>query len=128
MTRGDDAEYLDGEHLPAHRTVRPYTITGGRTRTSGRELPFEAIVRAVHGASPSGSSERSAIISLATQQVVSLVEISAHLNLPFGVTRVLVSDLADAGLVTIGASLPATLAPAQDAHLLETVLDALTTL
>lgn len=122
MTEDDDGD------LPAHRTVRPYTITGGRTRTARRDLPFEAIVRATPGANAGGSAERGAIISLATQQVISLVEIAAHLHLPFGVTRVLVSDLADAGLVTIGSSLPAALAPAQDAHLLETVLDALTSL
>ncbi len=114
------------EHA-AHRTVRPYTITGGRTRTSGRSLPFEAMVRTVHGASASGSSERCAIVSLASRQVISLVEISAHLQLPVGVTRVLVSDLADDGLVTIGTRTDTRL-PAEDANLLEAVLDALTTI
>jgi hypothetical protein len=117
------------------RTVRPYTLTGGRTRTSsGRHVALEAIIGA-NGISASdtvtGSAERRSIVDLARNQVLSLVEISAHLGLPLGVTRVLVADLADEGLLTIDGAVTARaddVYPAHDASLLETVLDALSAL
>ena len=114
------------------RTVRPYTLTGGRTRTSsGRHVALEAIIGANGGGSVSGSAERRAIVDLARNSVLSLVEISAHLGLPLGVTRVLVADLADEGLLTIDGAVTARaddVYPAHDASLLETVLDALSAL
>jgi hypothetical protein len=117
------------------RTVRPYTLTGGRTRTSsGRHVALEAIIGA-NGISASdtvtGSAERRSIVDLARNQVLSLVEISAHLGLPLGVTRVLVADLADEGLLAIDGAVTARaddVYPAHDASLLETVLDALSAL
>lgn len=120
------------------RTVRPYTLTGGRTRTSsGRHVALEAIigVNAQPANAPvSGTgltAERRSIVDLARSQVLSLVEISAHLGLPLGVTRVLVADLADEGLLTIDGAVTARaddVYPAHDASLLETVLDALSAL
>ena len=114
------------------RTVRPYTLTGGRTRTSsGRHVALEAIIGANGGGSVSGSAERRAIVELGRNSVLSLVEISAHLGLPLGVTRVLVADLADEGLLTIDGAVTARaddVYPAHDASLLETVLDALSAL
>jgi hypothetical protein len=114
------------------RTVRPYTLTGGRTRTSsGRNVALEAIIGAGGSGSVSGSAERRAIVDLARNSVLSLVEISAHLGLPLGVTRVLVADLADEGLLTIDGAVTARaddVYPAHDASLLETVLDALSAL
>ena len=114
------------------RTVRPYTLTGGRTRTSsGRHVALEAIIGANGSGAVSGSAERRAIVEIARNSVLSLVEISAHLGLPLGVTRVLVADLADEGLLAIDGAVTARaddVYPAHDASLLETVLDALSAL
>jgi hypothetical protein len=125
---------LDDGIVVTVRTVRPYTLTGGRTRTSGRSIALEAII-GVTGEQPAGgtvnTAERRAIVDLARNQVLSLAEVSAHLGLPLGVTRVLVADLADEGLLAIDGAVTARaddVYPAHDASLLETVLDALSAL
>ncbi|WP_245976114.1 DUF742 domain-containing protein [Amycolatopsis palatopharyngis] len=81
--------------------VRPYTRTGGRTRP-GRDLAMEALV----STSESGrcgearSVEHKGICDLCVE-TRSVAEVAAHLGLPLGVVKVLVGDLAEAGLVRI---------------------------
>jgi hypothetical protein len=86
------------------RLVRPYAITGGRTRskTAQIQLAIEALVVATEAAtgSPALALERRAIAELAGVPV-SVAEISAHLQVPIGVARVLVGDMAEEGLVEI---------------------------
>jgi hypothetical protein len=111
------------------RSVRPYTLTGGRTRATGRDLPFEAIVQALADPPAGVTSESRRILELLSDQVLSGAEISAYLKLPFGVIRVLVGDLADEELVSVGGNASAGgHSPASDAQLLESVLDALVAL
>lgn len=110
-------------------SVRPYMVTGGRTRPSGDDLPIEALVeclapggdvsrmrdtrtsatyaaprvvspKAAAKASLSGPESRR-ILSLTAEAYLSVAEISAHAHLPVGVVRVLVADLADAGAVRV---------------------------
>ena len=103
--------------------VRPYAITGGRTRAT-TEVPIEAIVyRTPRGedAVASLSLERGQILTLlATPQ--SAAEISARLRLPLGVARVVLGDLVDDGYVALNTR-SATGRP--DLRLLERVLDGL---
>ena len=84
------------------RLVRPYAITGGRTRSRCAHLAMEAIV--VCSAQGTARSrlvlERRRIAELAATPV-SVAEISAHLQVPLGVARVLVGDMADEGLVQL---------------------------
>ena len=82
-------------------SVRPYMMTGGRTRPSCAELPVEALVEAIGEGRPSQDPERRRIIELVTGQYLSVVELSAHLRLPVGVVRVLVGDLRDEGMVRV---------------------------
>ncbi|MGH9179310.1 MAG: DUF742 domain-containing protein [Acidimicrobiales bacterium] len=86
------------------RLVRPYALTGGRTRskTSQIQLAIEALVVATEAAtgSPALVLERRAIADLAVTPV-SVAEISAHLQVPIGVARVLVGDMAEEGLVQV---------------------------
>lgn len=130
----DADDGLDEGIVVTVRTVRPYTLTGGRTRTSGRHVALESIIGVTGNAPASGTgitAERRAIVDLARNHVLSLAEVSAHLGLPLGVTRVLVADLADEGLLTIDGAVTARaddVYPAHDASLLETVLDALSAL
>ena len=81
------------------RVVPVYAITGGRTRSSAAELPMESLVMATERAPWHGmQAEYRAILEMADRPV-SLVEIGSALQVPVGVARVLVSDLAGAGYV-----------------------------
>ncbi|MFE4172063.1 DUF742 domain-containing protein [Streptomyces sp. NPDC056909] len=81
--------------------VRPYAMTGGRTRPR-YQLAIEALVSTtadpsqLHGQLP----EHQRICRLCFE-IKSVAEISALLSIPLGVARILVADLAEAGLVAI---------------------------
>jgi Protein of unknown function (DUF742) len=83
------------------RVVPVYAVTGGRTRSAGTELPMESLVTATQWTPwPGMQSEYRSILEMADQPV-SVVEIGAALQIPVGVARVLVSDLAGAGYVAV---------------------------
>ncbi|WP_237506866.1 DUF742 domain-containing protein, partial [Streptomyces sp. SID8380] len=81
--------------------VRPYAMTGGRTRPR-YQLAIEALVSTT--AQPSQMQgqlpEHQRICNLC-REIKSVAEISALLSIPLGVARILVADLAEAGLVAI---------------------------
>jgi hypothetical protein len=83
--------------------VRPYAITGGRTRT-GQILLVETLIATVDAPADRGAGpvapEASAIVSLCGS-TRSVAEISALLRIPLGVVRVLLSDLADQGRIRV---------------------------
>ncbi|WNI19811.1 DUF742 domain-containing protein [Streptomyces sp. ITFR-21] len=81
--------------------VRPYAMTGGRTRPR-YQLAIEALVSTA--ADPErlrGQLPEHQRICLLCREVKSVAEISALLSIPLGVVRILVADLAEAGLVAI---------------------------
>ncbi|MFE2537970.1 DUF742 domain-containing protein [Streptomyces sp. NPDC059371] len=81
--------------------VRPYAMTGGRTRPR-HHLAIEALVSAT--ADPRhalGLSPEAYRICVLCQEIKSVAEVSALLSIPLGVTRILVADLAESGLVSI---------------------------
>ncbi|MEC3997395.1 DUF742 domain-containing protein [Actinacidiphila sp. DG2A-62] len=81
--------------------VRPYAMTGGRTRPR-YQLAIEALVSTT--AEPErlrGQLPEHQRICLLCREVKSVAEISALLTIPLGVVRILVADLAEAGLVAI---------------------------
>ena len=81
------------------RTYRPYLLTGGRTRSIGRDIPIEALVVTRPGPPPAGpgtegwGDEQRRIID-ACRSPIAVAEIAVLLGVPIGVARVLVSDLA----------------------------------
>ena len=82
--------------------ARPYTITGGRTRPVGdEEIAVETLVwtTSMAASSPLTMSAHWRAVADICQEVVSVAEVSAHLGVPIGVARVLVGDMANAGLV-----------------------------
>lgn len=102
--------------------VRPYSLTGGRTRT-GHVLLVETFVASLEPAdgpvdgpldpapgrardgAPDGPGARMlpeirAIIDLC-RRMRSVAEVSAMLKIPLGVVRVLLSDLADQGKIRV---------------------------
>ncbi|WP_274562310.1 DUF742 domain-containing protein [Streptomyces spiramyceticus] len=81
--------------------VRPYAMTGGRTRPR-YQLAIEALVSTT--ADPSrlqGQLPEHQRICHLCREIKSVAEISALLTIPLGVARILVADLAEAGLVAI---------------------------
>lgn len=82
--------------------VRPYTKTGGRTR-SDYDLAIEALVSTSDRGrmpDPSIRPEHRTICGLC-MDTRSVAEVAAHLRLPLGVARVLIGDMAGLGLVSI---------------------------
>ncbi|GAA2579241.1 hypothetical protein Stube_19640 [Streptomyces tubercidicus] len=97
-----------GDRKPAR--VRPYSLTGGRTRY-GHVLLVETFVAALEAPEErreltSGGwgdrvmPEMRAIVELC-RRMRSVAEISALLKMPLGVVRVLLSDLADQGKIRV---------------------------
>ncbi|GAA1202080.1 DUF742 domain-containing protein [Pseudonocardia alaniniphila] len=82
------------------RVVPVYAVTGGRTRSAGPDLPVESLVVATDRWTADLQKEHRMIVELAARPV-SLIEVGARLRVPVGVARVLVSDLADAGFLTV---------------------------
>ena len=97
---------LEGAAAPADSTLpgpRPFVLTGGRVHGLDPDVGLETQVTArwplfgMSGvAQPSLAPEQQAIVALC-RQPVSVAEISAHLHLQLGVTRVLVGDLRATG-------------------------------
>jgi hypothetical protein len=82
--------------------VRPYTLTAGRTDTSV-DLPVEAPVQTLQAALAHEwppNDVRGKIIQLCIKSP-SVAEISARLDLPLGVARVLVGDLVLSGYLRV---------------------------
>ncbi|MFC8830313.1 DUF742 domain-containing protein [Streptomyces sp. NPDC057137] len=123
--RGRSARGLPGRG-PERRVarVRPYSLTGGRTRF-GHVLLVETFVAALEAAEerkelandggggegvgggggggappPRGMPEMRAIVELC-RRMRTVAEISALLKMPLGVVRVLLSDLADQGKIRV---------------------------
>ncbi len=114
-----------GEDGPG-RLVRPYAMTGGRTRSSGAEIPLEALVIVTQmgrAQAPTLAWEQRAIAELCDSPM-SVAEVSAHLKVPLGVARVLVGDMAAEGLVEMSGASGSEAAP-NDLNLLERVLNGL---
>lgn len=83
-------------------SVRAYAWTAGRTRSSGR-LEIETLVVTAARAEElftTMRSEHQAVARLC-RQTRSVAEIGALLQLPIGVVRVLLDDMAGLGLVTV---------------------------
>jgi Protein of unknown function (DUF742) len=97
---GDDSDRPPSEGGTGE--VRPYVITAGRT-PSGPAIPLEAQVRTTERGETTPAGYELARILTLCRHPQSVAELSAHLGVPVGVTRVLVADLITAELLTVGA-------------------------
>lgn len=89
--------------LPAEETavVRPYAITGGRTKAN-YPLELETLVSTRQTGGPMVPEQIEHEMIMEECRIPhSVAEIASALRVPFGVARVLISDAADAGLVTV---------------------------
>jgi hypothetical protein len=95
--------WTGGGSDPRPGLTRPYVLTGGRTR-SRSDLALEAIVLTERATLPLGAGpELVAIVDLC-RDPHSVVEVAAILELHVGVVRVLVGDLIEEGVLTVGAT------------------------
>jgi len=86
----------------ASSLVRPYAVTGGRTRPR-TQLEIEAMVAAAHY-----EARDLSVLSPECQAILgfcrdwrSVAEVSAVLRMPLGVARILIADMAVEGLVRV---------------------------
>src|ERR1700748_2671298 len=91
---------------PEASLVRPYTLTAGRTKASvelSLEAPVQTLQAALYHRSPP-NDVRGRIVQLCVKSP-SVAEISARLDLPLGVARVLVGDLVTSGYLRVSRTL-----------------------
>ncbi|MEU9166248.1 DUF742 domain-containing protein [Streptomyces sp. NPDC048420] len=121
------SQWYDGEAGPL---VRPYAMTGGRTKPGPTGVRFDliALVTLDVGAPGPGEDtalgpEHRALIDLCRTETQSVAELSAGADLPVGVVRVLLGDLLELGCVTVSRPVP----PAQlpDERILREVIEGL---
>jgi len=81
--------------------IRPFIVTGGRTRPLHDGLRIETLVRATPAALTAPLRfEQRAIVELA-QRPISVAEVAARLGVPLGVARVLIADLYTDNQITL---------------------------
>ena len=85
------------------RLIRSYTLTAGRTAAKV-ELAMEATLRLQAGAeAPVLSPSAAQVLEVCDRR--SVAEVSALTKMPIGVTRVLLGDLIEQGLIRIQATI-----------------------
>src|SRR4051812_35353542 len=106
----DEPEWTD---LEAGPIVRPYALTGGRTRPGGGGFDLMAVIETAGGRPAKqvqGGPEHHAILRLCGS-APSVAEVAAELDLPVDVVRVLLGDLADQRLITVRRPAPVSGSP-----------------
>ncbi|MFB7861211.1 DUF742 domain-containing protein [Streptomyces sp. NPDC056069] len=128
----------DGRTVPGGRwydadagpLVRPYAMTGGRTKPGPSNVRFDLIALVVVDDHAPGAAEESllgpehrSLLTLCRAETQSVAELAADADLPVGVVRVLLGDLLEAGFVNVSRPVP----PAQlpDERILREVIDGL---
>ncbi len=102
--------------------IRAFTITGGRT-TARSDVMFETVVAPTSNRAPVQGDVARALMKLVADEPLSVAELSVHLEIPIGVSRVLVSDLLDSGHLTSAAlSAPIGSLPTSKVDLLKRVI------
>ncbi|TLS41521.1 DUF742 domain-containing protein [Streptomyces montanus] len=109
----------------AGRLVRPFALTGGRTRPDRTDFTLITTVTAVDppptwGARP--QPEHTRILRLCARPVA-VAEVAAHLDLPVSVVAIMLCDLLQAERITIHPPHPVSTTP--DLDLLQKVRDGL---
>jgi hypothetical protein len=102
--------------------VRPYAMTGGRTRSDTLGLDLITLVVAMHGVTETDVEPEYERIMAACQFPTSVVEVAAKVDLPLQVVKVLLSDLITQRLIIFRSPVAPTSEPPSQ-HVLQAVLD-----
>ncbi|MFI5681094.1 DUF742 domain-containing protein [Streptomyces cellulosae] len=103
------SHWFDDEAGPV---VRPYAMTRGRTTSAAQHRldVIAVVVTETQAEDPEGdhslSPEHVDIVDLCREAPQSVAELSAELDLPIGVVRVLIGDLVDAEFVHVNRPVP----------------------
>ncbi|MEV2217776.1 DUF742 domain-containing protein [Streptomyces sp. NPDC050997] len=103
------SHWFDDEAGPV---VRPYAMTRGRTTSAAQHRldVIAVVVTESQADDPEGdhtlSPEQVDIVDLCREAPQSVAELSAELDLPIGVIRVLIGDLVDAEFVHVNRPVP----------------------
>ncbi|MFE3604048.1 DUF742 domain-containing protein [Streptomyces sp. NPDC059096] len=119
MSLSTDGPWLDDA---AGRLIRPYTVSGGRTRPTAALDLLTLVVSTGTPPQPHLGPEHTEAVVLCAGPT-SVAEIAAQLRLPVTVAKVLLSDLVECGAIT--ARPPDSFDHPTDRFLLEAVLDGL---
>jgi DNA-binding MarR family transcriptional regulator len=106
--------------------VRLHVVTGGRAHPSRNVFDLVTLVGVAGSAARADSGltpEQRRVMELCRGGALSVAEIAGHLELPVSVTKVLLSDLVDAGHLAVRSAAPTSSRPSQ--ALLQEVLDGL---
>jgi hypothetical protein len=106
--------------------VRPYALTGGRTRPT--HLIQLSSLLAARATAPTGDfgPEQHQALALCRGEARSVAEVAAKLRQPVQVVKVILSDLLDSGALIM--AMPTSTADPKDPHLLKAVLHGLQSL
>jgi hypothetical protein len=92
---------MDSAAEPRNDFVRPFIITGGRTKANNKQLRMETMIQASRAsASMHLALEQQEIVELC-KRAQSIAEVSAKLKLALGVVTVLADDLITAGSLEV---------------------------
>ncbi len=109
----DESDSTDESSL-----IRPYVMTGGETRATASDLPLETVVTVSEGVEFDDLGfERHDIATLCTKPT-SIAELASRLDMPLGVARFLVSEMAAGGVLHTHET-----ASANDPELLEKLIE-----
>ncbi|MEU2775918.1 DUF742 domain-containing protein [Streptomyces sp. NPDC007162] len=104
------SQWYDNEAGPL---VRPYAMTGGRTRPGPTGVRFDLIALVTLDTGGSGADgepalgpEHRALVDLCRVETQSVAELAAGADLPVGVVRVLLGDLLELGCVAVSRPVP----------------------
>ncbi|WP_329193223.1 MULTISPECIES: DUF742 domain-containing protein [unclassified Streptomyces] len=122
-----EGHWYDAEAGPL---VRPYAMTGGRTKPGPHGVRFDLIALVVvDGATAAAGDEallgpeHRALLGLCRAQTQSVAELAADADLPVGVVRVLLGDLLEGGHVSVSRPVPPARLP--DERILREVIEGL---
>ncbi|MEU8774932.1 DUF742 domain-containing protein [Streptomyces sp. NPDC048606] len=120
-------QWYDAEAGPL---VRPYALTGGRTKPGPHGVRFDLIALVLVDPAAAGGADESllgpehlALLGLCRAETQSVAELAADADLPVGVVRVLLGDLLEAGHVKVSRPVPPARLP--DERILREVIEGL---
>lgn len=89
------------DQRPGHDFVRPFIMTGGRTRAARRDLRVETMLQARSDAVPAGLPSEQEEMLVLCREPQSVAEVAAKLGLVVGVVTVIAGDLIAEDLLSV---------------------------
>ena len=92
---------MDADRRHGHDMVRPFIMTGGRTRPERRDLRLETLLQTAPGVDLAPLPTEQVAMLRACQQPLSVAEVGAQLGLVVSVVSIVAGDLVAAGLLEV---------------------------